>query len=62
MPHGYWPVISLPAGLTLSWCAGWCSWNLLEKHFNLSRKRDAEEVAAAPEPSGVILARELSWQ
>jgi peptidoglycan/LPS O-acetylase OafA/YrhL len=56
MPHGYWPVISIPVGLTISWCAGWCSWNLLEKHFNHSRKCNAGAVAPTAEPSDAILA------
>ena len=45
MPHGYWPVISIPLGMTLAWCAGWCSWNLLEKRFHRSRERRAVVVA-----------------
>lgn len=34
LPHSYWPAASVPSGIILSWCAGWCSWHLIEKHFN----------------------------
>ncbi len=52
MPHGYWPLISLPVGVALSWCAGWCSWNLLEKRFHRpagSRSKVAAATPAAPD-------------
>jgi peptidoglycan/LPS O-acetylase OafA/YrhL len=32
-PGAYWPLLSVLVGVALSWCAGWCSWRLLESLF-----------------------------
>jgi peptidoglycan/LPS O-acetylase OafA/YrhL len=56
MPHGYWPVISISLGLPLSWCAGRCSWHLLERRFQRSRRPRPGQIAATAEPLDSILA------
>jgi len=60
IPHGYWPIISIPVGLTISWCAGWCSWNFLEKRFNHSRKRRIDVASASPEPLDAVLSTDAA--
>jgi peptidoglycan/LPS O-acetylase OafA/YrhL len=52
LPHGYWPMLSVPAGICISWLLGWCSWNLIEKHFNRMKGRIAVQGQLAPTAAG----------
>jgi peptidoglycan/LPS O-acetylase OafA/YrhL len=47
LPHGYWPALSIGAGMLISYGVGFCSWHLLEKRFiqrkdRLTYRRTAE--------------------